>query len=351
MFRALVVEHEQTVAESIQERLTSINHAYKLVTDMESALSLIESDEYSYGLFSLAMPHHAGTPPDVKNGWNLLATVREKWSYSEFPVIFLIDREQETFQTAHNGIRHGVNGLIIKPVGAGEPIEDGIREVLEKVPFRVLPELHEHKKRRVVSGGVFTGGLLEYYKDRIDLRGVEIAGKMGESRPRRVLDFMMGLLFSDHDFRVRCSGIASELGFSRGPTAAAEVMREIRERCTNSMREELGLACGMDQVIANDENGYFFASGIDVQNRIGTGSVGPKSELTNLQIAILRELRRENSLSRKKIGERLQIRLRSLDAQIAILVSQGKVMREGNGPAVKYKLVSTAKPEAGHLYL
>ncbi|XHR30430.1 MAG: hypothetical protein ACFUZC_07675 [Chthoniobacteraceae bacterium] len=133
--------------------------------------------------------------------------------------------------------------------------------------------------------------------------------------------------------------IAHELNFDRGQGAVIDAIRQIRDTCTNVMRAKQNIDCGRDDVVSNRDRGYTFAEGIEVREGGPDSEQKTHPDLTDNQLAILRELRGQPSISRKVLSNRLYLRVAAFDAEIADLAVKGIIAQTGNGAAMRYKLL------------
>lgn len=108
-------------------------------------------------------------------------------------------------------------------------------------------------------------------------------------------------------------------GFERGQFTVNEAVRQIRDVCTRVMAKKCHLVCGTNDVITNEYRGYVFAPGIqvrepgtDIPKDSSTGAaakVNAENALSEIQSAILHELRTGQSVSRKTLSGSLQIKM------------------------------------------
>ena len=186
----------------------------------------------------------------------------------------------------------------------------------------------------------FSGGTLDFYADRVELRGEKIAGAEGETQMRQVLDLLKKRRLTNDKRSYDSRLIAHELNFHRGQSAVIDAVRQIRDACASVMLDKLNIECGKNDVVRNRDQGYSFAEVVEIREG-GTESVkAVHPDLTENQLAILRELREQPSISRKVLSNRIHIRVAALNAEIADLVTKGIIAQTGNGAAMRYKLLN-----------
>ena len=172
--RALVVEEDERLAESIGNILFSLGHEFDHVTNQTDALAKLKASHYNYMLLELqipARPNRGGASHEF--GINLLRATRERHSPSQLPVIIMTAYHSKCVDNTSELIRAGATEFISKPFPeTGRTLAVVVRSVLDD---------HRTKRQASVSSHVglkpFNGGTMVFGPDRVELLGETIAKK------------------------------------------------------------------------------------------------------------------------------------------------------------------------------
>jgi CheY-like chemotaxis protein len=337
MPHALIVDNNEAIIEILEERLKSMDHTYEAALCQQEAEELLQRNIYDYILLDLGIPlTHQGVP--IKQyGRNLLLKIKQMPGHKDKPVIAMTAHNLKSYHLAVEVMKDGAVDFVGKPFGEKHQLERKIHEALQKYPPRKKPDV---KPGNAEPPKPFSSGILDFYADRVELRGEKIAGAEGETQMRQVLDLLKKRRLTKDKRSYDSRLIAHELNFHRGQSAVIDAVRQIRDACASVMLDKLNIECGKNDVVRNRDQGYSFAEVVEIRQG-GTEPVkAAHPDLTANQLAILRELREQPAISRKVLSKRIHIRVAALNAEIADLVTKGIVTQTGNGAAMRYKLLN-----------
>jgi len=346
MTHALLVEDDETAVAPIQEALRSMGHTCDVAMTQEAAELLLASNAYDYFLLDLVIPLYDKGLVSKQHGRNLLLKIKAMPGHRDRPVIVITAHDLETFTTAVDVMKLGAVDYVAKPFTAENPLEDKIRQALKlPLPARGTDD-SQPRQEGEESAKPFTGGYLDFYQDRVEFCGEKIAGPEGQSCPRQVLDLLKRRSLANDKRNYDSRFIARELGFGRGAGAVSDAIFQIRESCAKAM-ESQSVHLEKNDVICNRHRGYVFAQQIEVRNHAENIPAAPQHDHTEHQLAILRELRKEGSMSRPALAERLHLTVRAVDSETAALVTRKEITKVGSGAAMRFKMVAAGEPDAG----
>lgn len=340
MPHALIIDDDESIVEMLEERLKSMDHTCEAALCQREADELLQRNTYDYFLLDLTIPLNYQGVPTKQYGRNLLLKIKKMPGHRDRPVIVMTAHDLESYHLAVEVMKDGAVDFVGKPFGEKNPLERKIHDALQKYPPR---QKSDTRSGNAMPPRPFADGTLDFYKDRVELCGEKIAGAEGETQMRQVLDLLKNRRLSKDKRNYDSRLIAHELNFHRGQNAVIDAVRQIRDVCTAVLLDKLNIECGKNDIVVNRDRGYAFADSIEVREG-GLDSVkAAHPGLTENQLAILRELREQPSISRKVLGNRLNIRVLTLDVEIADLVSKEFVAQIGNGAAMRYKLLNESQ--------
>jgi hypothetical protein len=120
----------------------------------------------------------------------------------------------------------------------------------------------------------FQEGEMAFWEDRVTLCGVDICSGRGSERQRAVLD-LLRVKREDGQF-ASYSGkdLVEKVELIKDSTAAAGVIRDLRDQISKCLREQVGINCGRRDVILSGDQGYRFSEKLSVQDAQGSRGAG-----------------------------------------------------------------------------
>jgi CheY-like chemotaxis protein len=250
--RALVVEDDERIIDSIEDALFSIGHEHVWVTNQFDAQEELQSGDFAYVLLDLqipAKPNRGGA--DKQYGINLLSDIQRIKGLGQLPVIMMTAYTAECLDLTSELRAAGASEFVSKPFkNNGRTLAKVIRKVLNRgkrngdsngSPARTQPPTP------------FTGGELILYPNRIEICAVDIP-----------LSKSMRQAFGELN-ATRSSGIyvaytgeelADLIGCDRGQNGVAEMIRDFRNRSADRLLEEANVTCGRFDIIQSGGPGY-----------------------------------------------------------------------------------------------
>ncbi|MAD80518.1 MAG: hypothetical protein CMJ50_06705 [Planctomycetaceae bacterium] len=250
--RALIVEDDERIIDSIEDALFSIGHEHIWVTNQFDAQEALQSGDFAYVLLDLqipARPNRGGA--DKQYGINLLADIQRIKGPGQMPVIMMTAYTAECLDLTSELRAAGANEFISKPFkNNGRTLAQVIRKVLNR------------GKRNGDSNGSsattqpptpFTGGELILYSNRIEVCAVDIPlsklmreafGALNATRPSGIYVAYTG------------EELAELIGCERGQNGIAEMIRDFRNRSTDLLLEHARVTCGRFDIIQSGGPGY-----------------------------------------------------------------------------------------------
>lgn len=358
--RALVVEDDERLAESIGNILFSLGHELEHVTNQEDALAKLEAAHYDYVLLDLhipARPNRGGASHEF--GGNLLKAIRERHAPNQLPVIIMTAHHGKCVDHTSELTRAGATEFIAKPFPeTGRTLAVLVRSVLDT---------HRVKCRTSVSEQVdlkpFNGGTMVFDLDRIELLGETIAEKSERANYWIVLHALK-YQRENHSFIAVSGSDMAEKFKSRRATqnTVSSCVNDLRSRITNVMAMR-GLRCGKHDVILSGGPGYRFNQWIKVEERDGdiSGTCGDRDmsdvpaprpnvpatsanvPLNDRQHWVLEQLRAAVKLQRQDIERRFRMTEKTAKRDLSDLVGRGLIAFERTPRPGYYRLAKRSQ--------
>jgi len=264
--RALIVEDDERIIDSIEDTLFSIGHEHIWVTNQFDAQEALKSGDFTYVLLDLqipARPNRGGA--DKQYGINLLADIQRIKGPGRMPVIMMTAYTAECLDLTSELRAAGANEFISKPFkNNGRTLAKVIRKVLNR------------GRRGGDSNGSsttaqpptpFAGGELILYSNRIEICAVDIPlsksmwqalGALNATRPSGIYVAYTG------------EELAELIGCERGQNGIAEMIRDFRNRSADLLLEHARVTCGRFDIIQSGGPGYRLNPQVKI--RIGTAA-------------------------------------------------------------------------------
>ena len=132
--RALIVEDDERIIDSVEDALFSIGHEHIWVTNQSDAQEALQSGDFAYVLLDLqipARPNRGGA--DKQYGINLLADIQRIKGPGQMPVIMMTAYTAECLDLTSELRAAGANEFISKPFkNNGRTLAKVIRKVLNR---------------------------------------------------------------------------------------------------------------------------------------------------------------------------------------------------------------------------
>ena len=372
--RALVVEDDPDIAESVTDTLESLGHAQEWARSQEEARKHIASGGFTYVLLDLQIPVRFGRGlACIECGEHLAREMRQSPTMQGVPIIVMTAYGKEGLEIAAPLCEYGVVDFINKPFPrTGRTLASVIRGVLERHARRREPASTKRRKPEQP----FQGGELVFYTDRIELCGVTVVSNGKSAQMYVILDTLKQRLDAQRYKAFPGTALAEVVGGFGGQGSIAGSVRDFRRHVAELLGQELGLKVERDDVIETSNAGYRLNARIVVEDRrfagsrpahdgpatagrepVNTGSRDPvntgaassdpvnsgsRDPVNQRGELILAELRKGNRLRAPALAERLGWSQSIVKRELEALKAQGRIMFVGASKTGYYQLAETA---------
>lgn len=329
MAHALAIDDSSEILDELEERLTSLKDTCDKASCQEQAEQMLRDRQYDYVFLDACIPMRYGGIAQIQYGKNLLQQIKQTY---RIPIIVMTAHELDGPKLAVEMMELGADSFVAKPF-TKDPPEEKIRRVLGKYKGAVTTQTQSS-----ASNNPFNGGYLILSADGIELCEVEV-GQRSSSLIRRILELLRQ---KDKNGKYQAfSGqqLADKLALERGQNAVAEAIKGFRDHCSERLRDEKGIICGKNDVIANVRNGYHLTAHITVCDE---REPDQKSDLSDLGAAMLRQIKKHGSQTIKQLDSKLQIPMNKLKKELGVLEQKGFIERTGNGTAAGYRMKNSS---------
>lgn len=262
--RALIVEDDPDIAESVTETLDSLGHEYVWAKSQEEAREQIAVGGFTYVLLDLQIPMRFGRGlACIEYGEHLAREMYQSPTMHGVPIIVMTAYGKEGLEIAAPLCQHGVVEFINKPFPrTGRTLASLIQSVLERIARKREGAGMKHLGPR----RPFQGGELVFYADRVELCGLKICCGPECGIMRTILDTLRERRPDGCYKAFSGSELARRAGADRGQNAAAEAIRGFRQKVQQLLLDELNIECGPCDVIENNRrHGYRFSEKIEAR--------------------------------------------------------------------------------------
>jgi DNA-binding response OmpR family regulator len=269
--RALVVDDDPEITDTIVDILTSLNHDYDTADSFTAARELAENNRYDYFLIDLQLPVHSRHGlARIQNGENLIDEMIRQDGNRRRRIIAITAHGNDRPIQSVEMMKKGIADYIPKPFDeTGKTLDKAIVEMLSRLEERVVPSPQERDGAEPAAGAVvFTGGTLVFFSDHVELCGIDICSGARSQRRRMALELLRlrkgtaFVAYSGEDF-------AEKLGLKTGQNGASGLIRDIRSRITEALRKEARIQCLDEDVILSGGPGYRLSDRLTVQDGAG----------------------------------------------------------------------------------
>jgi len=183
--KALIVEDDDRIIETIGDVLFSLGHEYDWATNQHDARQMLRERPYDYVLLDLqipAKPNRGGA--DKEFGGNLLCEIQEIKGRGKLPVVVMTAFSADCLDMTTELHANGATEFISKPFSTnGRTLAGVIRKVLAG---RMLPPTSGNAAQK--SAVPFAGGQMAFFPRHVELLGVKIISDRVTGQCMAVLD-------------------------------------------------------------------------------------------------------------------------------------------------------------------
>jgi len=337
--KVLVVEDDRKIkTETIDDCLASLGHESDWAQHQQEANGLLASNDYDLILLDLQIPSRAGGKDSPEFGKNLLRQIQERKGRGAVPVILMTAYHQQCVDMLTDLQEIGVDGSISKPFPAfGRTLAAVIEEVMTK---------HRRFRLTAAAGGAeesllpFEGGVLAFHPHRIDLCGETIAEESRQGLAWGILQSLREKNRHGKPVHLGSRVLAGKLDPEPEQNTLIRAVGSLRSRITKIMRKQVGRTCKQNDVIDNDEQGYFLQDWIvvEVYDEVGTltgqssvkaepggTSAKPVLRLCEKQRWVLARLAAEGKVTRLEVEKEFGISIRTAKRVLGELSDAGLI--------------------------
>lgn len=346
--RALLVEDEAGVAESVKDILESLGHEYDHAPDMETARMHLQKNRYQYVLLDREIPVKMGRITHLMNGDNLFEEIQKSPTLREVPVIIFTGNDVDGPDKAVDMVKAGAFDYVAKSAKTnGKTLDTVIKRAVEASPV-AAPEsssaVHSREKK-------FSGGPLVLFDNRAELCGVTIITDRNTGQTMMLLRELAQKRPDGRWVNLSGVGIMKAIG-AEGIGAITGAVKTLRKNCAKRLKKTLNLKCGKDDVIINDEQGY------RLQDWITQGDAPVVRKLKNASPAkgvpqtialrrrrIEQELRKSGGMTAVALAEKIGAADRTIARDIEAMIADGvKIQRERSKKTGVYHIRDSISP-------
>ncbi|MFO7857649.1 MAG: response regulator, partial [Ectothiorhodospiraceae bacterium] len=265
---ALVVEDDPEIRDEIEDVLGLLGHGHDWAESQQKARELLEPNDYDYVLADLEIPARQGRGfAKIDYGKKLVDQIQQIKGRGVLPVIVMTAHHKHGLNLVRELLGNGVMDFISKPFGdgtGGKSLAEAIQGVLEqhRRSFPLGTLLGEPPRQ-------FTGGVLAFYPDHIELEGETIAERSGSGYAWDVLRYLRTPRANGKLPRLSASALAKAIDptgqFSDG--AVNSCVYKLRKKISETMLADANLTVGRDDVIENRGRGYHLAEWLTIEDR------------------------------------------------------------------------------------
>lgn len=289
MAKILIIDDEDDVRAELRDRIEVMGHSVEEAGCVDDAFKLASEIAYDCVLLDLRIPRSYGKPLSIHHGRNLLQRIVAMTGAP--PVIVITANGLTDHQLATDMFENGAKGFIAKPFDK-EPVE-------EKITKQITAHHASAAADRGVKTALFQGGNLVMHEDRIELCGRVVGGTKGNALIRQILEHLSREGGNGRRISAQGKTLADAIGRGVGERDVASAIQGFRQRC----RMEFG--CQRDDVIVTHRTiGYQLADWIVFQ--LGSDE-RPQTQADQDQAAVMKELRRFKTRTRRQMADRLGI--------------------------------------------
>jgi len=341
--KALVIDDDPDVRDEVAEILDSMGHEYDMAAHQNEARQLLATNEYSYFLLDLEIPIRPGSRSRIQNGENLLSEILDRRGLFGPPVIVITGHGKEGPKLARRVLNEGAVDFVNKPFPpTGETLDKAIHDAFQRQAQRRKQATLASSPETPIETkpGPFNGGLMVFSTDCVRLCGVKIISDKGTGQSMMILDELRTKDREGRYVRRSAEELAAAIDTPGGVATVTSCIALLRRNIAERLKKELGVHCGLEEVIARDEQGYHLRDWIIVQDADGgvfseTDSPDHRdsapcsgtsnSRLNRRQRWAVAEMERGVRLQRKMLERHFRITAKTAKRDFAELRKLGKI--------------------------
>lgn len=281
MTRALIVEDDPRIMESIVDVVESLGHGHATASCQDDARQLLNGQPYSYALLDLEIPVKQGRNfPRIENGINLLRELVNQYG-KQTPVIVMTAHGNDGPHQGVDCMKMGAADYIPKPFPVrGRTLDRAILEALENSGQAGVKSASA--KRPSGPPRPFEGGKLVLFKRRVEICGVDVP--ISQSM-HKILALLTERRSNGKYAAYAGSDLTELLGADCGQNGIASQVLEFRNKLAQRLLEQANITCGRTDIVNSGGPGYRLQDWITVE--VGTraaalagagASTGPRSD-------------------------------------------------------------------------
>ncbi|MFO0915205.1 MAG: response regulator [Pirellulales bacterium] len=278
--KALIVEDDERIMESIEDTLVSMDHEHDWVTNQHDARLRLRSSDCDYVLLNLEIPAKASRgEAHTEFGYNLLRDIARIKGKGTVPVIVMTANGWDGLNLAADLYANGASEFIAKPFPSkGRTLASVIRKVLESNTRTAASKIFAPQKS-AFRDTAFRGGELVMHPTRADLAGVTIISDRGTGHCMAVLRQLCRIDSRGRYVRMSGEELANAVGAGGGVGTITGCIQTLRRNIVNRMRN-VGVVVQRIDVIDHDQQGYCLRDWIVVRD--GDTQICPRDVPTSL---------------------------------------------------------------------
>jgi DNA-binding response OmpR family regulator len=262
MTRALIVEDNPRIMETVVDVVESLGHEPVTATCQEDARQLINGHPYAYALLDLEIPVKQGRNfPRIENGINLLRELVSHYG-KQTPVLVM---------TAHgnDGPHQGVDCM---KMGAVDYIPKPFPTTGQTLDKAILSALVNSGQARPKAAAVtkpsgpprpFDGGKLVLFKRRVEICGIDIPISQAM---HQILSRLMEKRSNGKYVAYAGSDLTELIDSDCGQNGIASQVLEFRNKVAQRLLEEANINCDRTSIIASGGPGYRLQEWLTVES-------------------------------------------------------------------------------------
>ena len=266
--RALVVDDDPEIIQTVGDILVSLNHEYDSADSVTAARQCIERKDYTYYLIDLQIPvHSAHGVSRIQNGENLIDEIIRQDDDRKKRIIAITAYGNDGPHQAVEIMKKGIADYIPKPFPtSGKTLDKAILAILARLEG-AIPRLPEPTRTDLPpdTPAPFAGGTMVFFPDRVELCGFTICGGLRCEQARKTLDLLRQKNTKGDFVAFSSKKLANEIGREGGSPAMPGLIRDVRTRIVEELRQ-VRIECQRHDVIERTKRGYHFRDWINVQD-------------------------------------------------------------------------------------
>lgn len=261
MTRALIVEDDPRIMESIVDVVESLGHGHVTASCQDDARQLLNGQPYSYALLDLEIPVKQGRSfPRIENGINLLRELVNHYG-KQTPVIVMTAHGNDGPHQGVDCMKMGAADYIPKPFPVrGRTLDRAILEALENSGQAGVKAASS--KRPSGPPRPFEGGKMVLFKRRVEICGVDVP--ISQSM-HKILTLLSERRTNGKYVAYAGSDLTELLGADCGQNGIASQVLEFRNKLAQRLLDQANITCGRTDIVNSGGPGYRLQEWIKVE--------------------------------------------------------------------------------------